>query len=55
MLPEALEHAVAVVVGEDQQVRRDHAHEARVAALEGAVGLALGVGGRQEEEAQRRR
>src|SRR5215210_6293868 len=48
---QALEHAVAVVVGPDQEVGRDHADEARIAALKGAVGPALGVGGGEEEEA----
>ena len=53
-IAEALEHAVAVVVGEGQLVRRRSPHEARRAALEGAVGLPLSVGRRQEEEMRSR-
>ena len=46
---QALEHAVAVVVGEGQLVRRRHAHEAGRAALEGAVRAPIGVGCGEEE------
>ena len=48
-IAEALEHAVAVVVGKRQLARPGHAHEARHAALERAVRPALRVGGREEE------
>ena len=46
---EALEHAVAVVVGKRQLVGRGDAHEARRSALERAVGPPFRVGGREEE------
>ena len=46
---EALEHAVAVVVGKRQLAGARHAHETRRAALERAVGPAFGVGGGDEE------
>ena len=42
-------HAVAVVVREGQGLRIEHAHEAGIAALVGAVGAAVGVGGGEEE------
>ena len=51
-IAEALEHPISVVFGKDDQVRRYHLHEARVAALEGAVRLALRIRGREEEEAE---
>ena len=46
---EALEHAVAVVVGEGQFAIAGQAHEAGHAALERAVRPALGVRGGEEE------
>ncbi len=46
---EALEHAVSVIVGECDLGRPGDAHKARRAALERAIGPALGVRRRQEE------
>src|SRR5262245_45189034 len=48
---EALEHAVAVVVGKDEEVGRNDAGKARRAALERAIGVA--VRGRSGEEEKR--
>ena len=48
-LPERQEHAVAVVVREGDRVLVEHAHEARLAALVGAVRPALGVRRGEEE------
>ena len=48
-IAEALEHAVAVVIGKRQFGVRRHAHKARRAALERAVRPAFGVGGGDEE------
>ncbi len=49
----ALEHAVAVIVWPDQQVRRDDADEAWRATLEGAIRLTIRRAGGEEEELQR--
>ena len=46
---EALEHAVAVIVGERDLGRPGDAHKARRTALERAIGPAFGVRRRQEE------
>src|SRR5215207_4528767 len=48
-IAEALEHAVAVIVGKGQFRRARNPDEARHAALEGAIGTSLGVGGRKKE------
>jgi hypothetical protein len=48
---EALEHAVAVVARESERVRRHDPHESGRAALVRAIGLALRIGRREEEEA----
>src|ERR1041384_944862 len=48
---EALEHAVAVVARKGERVRRDDPHESGRTPLVRAVGLALRIGARQEEEA----
>ena len=50
---EALEHAVAVVVGECEFGRAGDGHEARHAALERAIGLADRRGSGEEEEFER--
>ena len=49
-IAEALEHAVAVVIGKHQLVRCRDAHEAGRAALVRTVRSPLGVGGREEKE-----
>ena len=46
-------HAVAVVARERERVLVDHAHEARVAALVGALRHPVLVGGREEEHVAR--
>ena len=48
-VPERAEHAVAVVGREGDRVLVEHAHEARLAALVGAVRPALLVGRGEEE------
>src|SRR5262245_44268747 len=48
-ITEALEHAVAVVVGERQLRGVGNAHESRHATLKRAIGPPLRIGGRQEK------
>src|SRR5262245_59832511 len=48
-IAEALEHAVAVVIGKRQLRGIGNAHESRHAALERAIGPPTSVGSRQEK------
>src|SRR5262245_40135541 len=48
-IAEALEHAVAVVIGECQFRGIGNAHESRHATLERAIGPPASIGGRQEK------
>src|SRR5580704_13125007 len=49
-IAETLEHAVAVVIGKYQLIRRNDAHKSRRTALEGTIRPPFGIGGCKKEE-----